>query len=98
MLASPAEPVDAAERMDHHVRMKLRAAAFRATRVFPGAVGEMVSKELLSFEEFGLRLSRDGLVMRVVDQVMNSELPTPHSGVTQSSPIPQPILIVKPAE
>lgn len=52
----------------------------------------------LAREEFGLRLSRDGLVMRVVDQVMNSELPTPHSGVTQSSPIPQPILIVKPAE
>ena len=74
-VAVPAVPTAAAERMDHHVRMKLRAAAFRATRVYPGAVGEMLSRELLSFEEFGLRLSRDGLMMRVVEQIMNAELP-----------------------
>jgi hypothetical protein len=73
-VAAPAVPTAAPERMDHHERMKLRAAAFRAQRVYPGAVGEMLSRELLSFEEFGIRLSRDGLTMRVADQIMKAEL------------------------
>lgn len=64
-------------RMDSDERMKLRAAAFRATRVFPGPVGELVSKDLLAFEEFGYRLGAHGLVRRLVAAVMNAELPTP---------------------
>ncbi len=35
--------------MDHHEKMRLRAAAFRATRLYPGPVGEMISKELLTW-------------------------------------------------
>jgi hypothetical protein len=63
--------------MDSDERMKLRAAAFRATRVFPGAVGELISKELLAWEEHGFRLGGHGLVRRLVDAVMKAELPTP---------------------
>lgn len=72
-----AVPTDAPERMDHHDRMQLRAAAFRATRVFPGPVGELISKDLMAFEEFGYRLGAHGLVRRLVAAVMNAELPTP---------------------
>lgn len=60
--------------MDHHERMRLRAAAFRATRVYPGAVGELLSRELLSWEEFGYRLGSQGLIMGIVNDVMNAEV------------------------
>lgn len=98
VVAVPTVPSAVPERMDHHVRMKVRAAAFRASRVYPGAVGEMISRELLTWEEFGYKLGSFGIVMRVVDQVMKTELPTPIPAVTESSPIAQPIPIVKLAE
>ncbi|HEY1973253.1 MAG TPA: hypothetical protein VGH89_35245 [Pseudonocardia sp.] len=58
--------------MDHHERMRLRAAAFRATKVYPGPVGELLSRELLSWEEFGYRLGSRGLILGIVDAVMNA--------------------------
>jgi hypothetical protein len=42
--------------MDHHEKMRIRAAAFRVTRLYPGPAGEMLSRELLTWEEFGYRL------------------------------------------
>jgi hypothetical protein len=76
-VAAPAVPTAAPERMDHHVRMKVRAAAFRATRVYPGAVGELLSRELLGWEEMGIRLGSKSLIMRAVDEIMKAELPLP---------------------
>lgn len=72
-----AVPTDAPERMDHHDRMQLRAAAFRATRVYPGVVGELISKELLSWEEHGWRIGGHGLIRRLVAAVNAAELPIP---------------------
>ncbi len=60
--------------MDHHEKMRLRAAAFRATRLHPGPVGELVSRELLAWEEFGYRLGGGQLVMRLVDHVLATPL------------------------
>jgi hypothetical protein len=60
--------------MDHHERMRLRAAAFRATKVYPGPVGELLSRELLSWEEFGYRLGSRGLVMGIVDEIMTAQI------------------------
>lgn len=56
--------------MDHTERMRLRAAAFRATRLYPGPVGELLSRELLTWEEFGYRLGGEQLIMRLVDYVL----------------------------
>ncbi|MFP5019756.1 hypothetical protein [Pseudonocardia phyllosphaerae] len=61
--------------MEHHEKMRIRAAAFRATRVYPGPVGELVSRELLSWEDFGYRLGGNRLVMELVDQVMKTPQP-----------------------
>jgi hypothetical protein len=61
--------------MDHHEKMRVRAAAFRATRLYPGPVGELISRELLSWEEFGYRLGGSRLVMGVVDHVLNEPIP-----------------------
>lgn len=65
--------------MDHHERMRLRAAAFRATRVYPGPVGELISRELLSWEEFGYRLGARGMIMGIVEAVMNAPIEQPEA-------------------
>ena len=60
--------------MDHHEKMRLRAAAFRVTRLYPGPVGELLSRELLTWEEFGYRLGANQLIMRLVDDVLKTPL------------------------
>ena len=60
--------------MDHHEKMRLRAAAFRVTRLYPGPVGELLSRELLTWEEFGYRLGGGQLVMRLVDHVLKTPI------------------------
>jgi hypothetical protein len=60
--------------MDHHEKMRLRAAAFRATRLYPGPVGELIQRELLTWEEFGYRLGGNQLVMRLVDVILKTPL------------------------
>jgi hypothetical protein len=44
--------------MNHNEKAQLRAAAFRVTRLYPGPVGELISRELLAWEE--LRSSDTG--------------------------------------
>jgi hypothetical protein len=73
--------------MDHHEKMKIRAAAFRATRLYPGPVGELLSRELLSFEEFGYRLAKDGLVMRLVDHIMKATIETKTPVASTTGPL-----------
>jgi hypothetical protein len=70
-------------KMDHHEKMRLRAAAFRATRLYPGPVGELLSRELLTWEEFGYRLGGGQLVMRLVDDVL--EAPIPQQGAVDAA-------------
>lgn len=72
-----AEPGNGPAPMDHHEKMRLRAAAFRATRIYPGPVGELVSRELLQWEDFGYRLGGQKLIMTLVDYVMTQDTPAP---------------------
>lgn len=67
--------VNVAVPMDHHEKMRLRAAAFRATRLYPGIPGEVLSRELLSWEEFGWRLGTGGSIMRLADHCLKTPLP-----------------------
>lgn len=55
-------------------KLRIRAAAFRATRLYPGPVGELISAELLDWEAFGYRLGGTRLVMRLVDHVLAAPL------------------------
>ena len=80
---------DSAVPMDFHEKSRLRGAAFRATRLYPGPVGELISIELLTWEEFGWRLGDGGLVKRLVDHVMNAkaeDTPAPPYVGTRSRP------------
>ncbi|ANY07353.1 hypothetical protein AFB00_14845 [Pseudonocardia sp. HH130630-07] len=58
--------------MEHHEKTRMRAAAFRATRLYPGPVGELVSREILSWEEFGYRLGGDRMIAELVDHVLRA--------------------------
>ncbi len=66
--------------MDHHERMRLRAAAFRANRLYPGPVGEVLAEEVLAWEQFGYRLGGGRLVMRLVDHLLTAAPPATGAG------------------
>jgi hypothetical protein len=59
------------ERLDINEINRCRSAAFRATRVYPGPVGELISRELLAYEDFGYRFGSRTIMMNLVDHVMN---------------------------
>lgn len=60
--------------MELHARSRYRAAAHHAKRAYPGAVGELLSKEILSWEEFGYRLGGEALMARVVADVLEQPI------------------------
>ncbi|GAA4866707.1 hypothetical protein GCM10023203_13860 [Actinomycetospora straminea] len=53
-----------------HEQSRLRAAAEHSRRVYPGALGELVARELSWYVEFGCRLAEDGLGARLATQVL----------------------------
>lgn len=60
--------------LDKEEKARLRAAAFRAARLYPGPAGEILSREILTWEEFGWRLGGERLIMRLVDHVLRTPL------------------------
>jgi hypothetical protein len=58
--------------MDHDELTRLREAAVWAKRVYPGPVGELLSRELKAWEAFGYRLGSRGMIMGIVDAVMKA--------------------------
>lgn len=71
----PHDARDPATPMELHEKSRLRAAAFRAKRRYPGPVGEVLSREILDWHEFGFRVSNGGLIMQLVEHIMKE--PTP---------------------
>lgn len=63
--------------MNHQEKGRLRAAAFRVRRVYPGPVGELLSRELLAWEEFGYRLGSKSLIMALVEDVIRAPAERP---------------------
>ena len=58
----------------------LRAAARRAQEVYPGAVGELLRRELLAVAEFNFGpVGEQSLVTRLADQILNVN-PAPDDG------------------
>lgn len=60
------------EKMTDAELMRIRKAAFRATRVYPGPVGQLISRELFEWSDFGWRLGGKCLVIELVDHVMSA--------------------------
>ena len=62
--------------MDYHVKSKYRAAAFRASRLFPGVIGQVLSDEIMCLEEFGWApgaMSRGRLLIADLDTIESVE-------------------------
>lgn len=70
---SEAGPLGRSEATD---RALIREAAVRATQVYPGPVGELLSRELLSWEQFGYRLGSHASIMRIVEQILSPYVAT----------------------
>lgn len=72
------------------VRRRLDAAACRATRVYPGPAGELISRELRAAIGFGYRLGpggrgdRDAMLVRLAEQILATDDEPP------ARPTPQP--------
>jgi hypothetical protein len=62
------------ERMSREDKMRLRAAAFRVTRLYPGPIGALVAREILAWEEFGFKLGSDSIIAAAVDQILKAEI------------------------
>lgn len=52
-------------------RRQYLEAAERALSVYPGALGELVHRELRAFAEFGFRLAADRLIPRLAAEVLS---------------------------
>lgn len=72
-----AAPAASLERMDQLDRMRIRAAAFRATRVYPGPVGDLICRELMTWEELGWRLGSQRPIMSLVEHIETTPTKTP---------------------
>ena len=66
-------------RIDHHQKTQLRIAAFRATRLYPGPVGELLHRELLDWEVFGYRFGGGAFMTRLIDHLTSAPLPPSHA-------------------
>lgn len=55
-------------------KMRIRQAAFQATRLYPGPIGELVSRELLIWEEFGYRIGGHAMAYRLLNYIMSQPL------------------------
>jgi len=58
-----------------HEASRLRAAAHHAKRAYPGAIGELVARELTAHAEFGYRFAADGLLTRLATEVLGTPVP-----------------------
>ena len=76
------EHADAA--LTHRERARYVDAAERAMRAYPGALGELVHRELAAFAEFGFRLDGEGLVPRLAAEVL-ADLPDVPDGAGRTS-------------
>jgi hypothetical protein len=76
---APIKPAPTAklEAMDHVERQRIRTAAFRATRVYPGPVGELICSEVMAWEEWGYKLGSRSRIMALVEHVESTPTKTP---------------------
>jgi hypothetical protein len=75
----PTEPPiigDPSGRLPLYEASRLRAAAHHAKRAYPGAIGELLARELTAHAEFGYRFAADGLLIRLAAEVLRAPVPS----------------------
>ena len=68
-------PETTPDRLTPRERSRIRLAADRAKARYPGPVGELVSRELMAWEDIGWRIGNghNGLLNRLIDAVLLGE-------------------------
>ena len=56
-------------------RSEVREAAHRARRVLPGALGELASRELTAYADFGFGFAADSLIPRLAAEILATPAP-----------------------
>ena len=75
MSFGPGTTAGHADPFQTHEKARIRAAARQARRIYPGDVGELVSRELIAYAEFGIRFSVDSLIPRLATQILATHAP-----------------------
>ncbi len=66
----PARLGEGLPRLERHEVNRLRAAAVRATQIYPAPVGRLVQRELTDAADFGYRFANGCLIADLVAEVM----------------------------
>lgn len=66
---TPSEPTDPIARLNPVEKLQVRLAAAHAQRLYQGPVGQLLSRELLAWEEFGFRLGDSALMTRLAARI-----------------------------
>jgi hypothetical protein len=75
-----------ATRISVHELRRLRAAAKHATRVYPGALGELVSRELNASADLERTIGVGSLIARVASEVLATPVDGHHVEAEPSRP------------
>lgn len=75
MLRPPTGPAPTAPPiyLTYPERARVRLAANRAIRLYPGPVGQVLSKELWAWEELGWRFGSSSLIAALVDTLLDDQ-------------------------
>ena len=71
--SSTVAATDPPPRLEHHERSRIRAAAHRAKKLYPGPVAALIERELTSVAEFGFRFDRGGQTAALVHHLMTAQ-------------------------
>lgn len=61
--------------LQQHERSRMRTAAVHARRLYPGALGELVARELTAYADFGYRFTGDALIPRLASEILAKVVP-----------------------
>lgn len=68
---------DPPPKLDFHEKSRIRAAAFRAKALYPRPVAELISRELLAWEDFGYVLGGQALLRDLCRHILTAPAPQP---------------------
>jgi hypothetical protein len=58
-----------------HERSQMRAAALHARRLYPGAVGDLIYRELCAYADFGYRFGDRALIPKLAAEILAKVVP-----------------------
>lgn len=68
--------------LSHDEQVRIRAAAVRAERLFPGPLGKWLARDLNSWSSAGFRLDQTGLTARMIEFLLKAPLPSSTEGTS----------------